>query len=367
MAAATNMNIASTGIVLEALTKDNYENWSTLVKNYLLGQGLWHGIVDAQAHQNHHNSNSDTGEQSHKKEEKKSDTDEEWIRKNAKALHAIQLACGSENLSNIRKFDKAREAWNHLRISFSEDVRGFPDSSDQGDGNYDIRRLHSAVKRGYWNDAKSYINRYPDSIFSAAPSTGRTVLHVAVASGKERIVKELVNMGNERLMKMQDKKGYTALALAAELTDNVGMVEGMVVKGGEELLTIKTDDGDDDEEEEEEEGEIPVLIASKKGHKEMTTYLFSKTPPPVFFDKGGRCGIMLLTRCIYAEIFDVAASLIQHKLSGGLRLDPESESMDLRPIYALAHMPSAFRSGTQLGSWRTFIYHFFMHHMVIKR
>ncbi|MED6158450.1 hypothetical protein PIB30_032773, partial [Stylosanthes scabra] len=339
MASATNMNIASTGIVLEALTKDNYENWSTLVKNYLLGQGLWHGIVDA--HQNH-NTNSDTNE-------------EEWIRENAKALHAIQLACGSENLSNIRKFDKAREAWNHLKISFSEDVRAFPDSSDQGHGGYDVHRLHSAVKRGYWNDAKSYINRYPDSIFSAAPSTGRTVLHVAVASGKERIVKELVNMGNERLMKMQDKKGYTALALAAELTDNVGMVEGMVVKGGEELLTIKTDDGDD--EEEEEKGEIPVLIASKKGHKEMTMYLFSKTPPPVFFDKGGRCGITLLTRCIYAEIFDVAASLIQHKLSGGLRLDPESESMDLRPIYALAHMPSAFLSGTHLGLWRTFIYH----------
>ncbi|MED6165913.1 hypothetical protein PIB30_104124 [Stylosanthes scabra] len=31
--------------------------------------------------------------------------------------------------------------------------------------------------------------------------------------------------------------------------------------------------------------------------------------------------------------------------------------MDVRPIYALAHMPSAFLSGTHLGLWRTFIYH----------
>ncbi|XP_057753396.1 ankyrin repeat-containing protein ITN1-like isoform X2 [Arachis stenosperma] len=331
MAAATNINIASTGIVLEALTKDNYENWSTLVKNYLVGQGLWRGIVEAD--QNNNN---------------KSET-EEWISKNAKALHAIQLACGSENLSNIRKFEKAREAWNHLKISFSKDVRAFPDS-DQEHGSQ-VHRLHSAVKRGYWNDAKSYINRYPDSIFSTASSTGRTVLHVAVASGKERIVNELVNMGNQRLLKMQDKRGYTALALVAELTDNVAMAERMVVKGGEELLTIKTKQDDD------EYGEIPVLIASKKGHKEMTTYLFSKTPPSVFFEKGGRYGIMLLTRCIYAEIFDVAASLIQHRLSGELRLDPESESVDLRPIYALSHMPSAFLSGTQLGFWQRFIYH----------
>ncbi|RYR61305.1 hypothetical protein HN51_005665 [Arachis hypogaea] len=342
MAAATNINIASTGIVLEALTKDNYDNWSTLVKNYLVGQGLWRGIVEAD--QNNNNNKSET---------------EEWISKNAKALHAIQLACGSENLSNIRKFEKAREAWNHLKISFSKDVRAFPDS-DQKHGSQ-VHRLHSAVKRGYWNDAKSYINRYPDSIFCTASSTGRTVLHVAVASGKERIVKELVNMGNQRLLKMQDKRGYTALALVAELTDNVAMAEMMVVKGGEELLTIRTKQDDDEYVggyiNDHQNGEIPVLIASKKGHKEMTAYLFSKTPPSVFFEKGGRYGIILLTRCIYAEIFDVAASLIQHRLSGELRLDPESESVDLRPIYALAHMPSAFLSGTQLGLWQRFIYH----------
>ncbi|XP_052116954.1 ankyrin repeat-containing protein ITN1-like isoform X2 [Arachis duranensis] len=342
MAAATNINIASTGIVLEALTKDNYDNWSTLVKNYLVGQGLWRGIVEAD--QNNNNNKSET---------------EEWISKNAKALHAIQLACGSENLSNIRKFEKAREAWNHLKISFSKDVRAFPDS-DQKHGSQ-VHRLHSAVKRGYWNDAKSYINRYPDSIFCTASSTGRTVLHVAVASGKERIVKELVNMGNQRLLKMQDKRGYTALALVAELTDNVAMAEMMVVKGGEELLTIRTKQDDDEYVggyiNDHQNGEIPVLIASKKGHKEMTAYLFSKTPPSVFFEKGGRYGIILLTRCIYAEIFDVAASLIQHRLSGELRLDPESESVDLRPIYALAHMPSAFLSGTQLGLWQRYIYH----------
>jgi hypothetical protein len=32
---------SSVGIVPEVLTFDNYERWSVLMKNYLMGQGLW--------------------------------------------------------------------------------------------------------------------------------------------------------------------------------------------------------------------------------------------------------------------------------------------------------------------------------------
>ncbi|RYR61307.1 uncharacterized protein [Arachis hypogaea] len=311
MAAAS---IASTGIVLEALRKDNYENWSTLVKNYLVGEGLWHGIVESDPNK------PDYGE-------KDNDSKNEWRWKNAKALHAIQLACGSENLSNIRKFEKAREAWNHLKISFSEDVRAFPDIEQGSEDDRYIYKLHSDVKRGNWDDAKSRLSSYPDSIFSTTPSAGRTVLHVAVASGQARIVKELVKMGNRRLLRMQDKQGYTVLALAAKLTDNINMAERIIKKGGNEMLTIKTKGGDDcgdyngdakkneddkakkntdgeeEEEEEDSKGEIPVLLASANCHKEMTRYLFSQTPIDILFDNGGYYGLLLLRRCISAEIF----------------------------------------------------------------
>ncbi|XP_057757769.1 uncharacterized protein LOC130976850 [Arachis stenosperma] len=340
--------IASTGIVLEALRKDNYENWSALVENYLVGQGLWHGIVEADPKKPDHNS----------------EKDDEWRLKNAKALHAIQLACGSENLSKIRTFKKAREAWNHLKISFSEDVRAFPDI-EQGHGGSEASYydLHDNVMRGQWDEAKSSINSNPDDIFEIASSTGRTVLHIAVASGQEEIAKELVSMGNKRLLKMQDKNGYTVLALAAKLTDNVDMAERMVRKGGKELLTIqikagdddgktstdpkndtngdaestdnktttdedgeegetnekKGEDGDDDGNKENDQkmegdgvededvnkgrGEIPVLLASASGHKKMTRYLFSQTPIDVLFDNGCHYCLMLLKRCISAEIF----------------------------------------------------------------
>ncbi|MED6135600.1 hypothetical protein PIB30_048056 [Stylosanthes scabra] len=374
MAGATNASAPWTVIVHEVLRKDNYKNWSALVENYLVGQGLWDGVVEpgngnqatvdyrrskkaATVENNPHQQSVDDAKVENHYPQVGEEGDDDWRWKNAKALHAIQLACGPENLSNIRTFKTAREAWNHLKISFSEDVKAYPDI-EQGRDHHHIYQLHSDVKRGYWNDAKSYIIRFPDSIFSTSSSTGRTVLHVAVAYGHEKIVKELVSMANERLLKMQDKKGYTALALAAELTDNKEVARWMVEKGGKELLTMKTKVDDDDR------GEIPVLLASAKGHKQMTTYLFSITPPSVFFqDKDHHhYGIMLLTRCISSEIFGVAASLIQHRLCRDLPLanGSESEPDRLRPIYALAHIPSAFLSGAHLNWWQLFIYNYLL-------
>ncbi|KAL4322332.1 hypothetical protein HN51_067056 [Arachis hypogaea] len=362
--AAANMNIASTGIVLEALRKDNYENWSTLVKNYLVGQDLWHGII-GEAEADDQNIPPDQDNLRAREISNRS--------KNAKALHAIQLACGSENLSNIRKEKNARDAWNHLKFTFSEDSRAFPDT-EQGSESQHIFKLHSYIKRGYWNDAKSFIERNTDAIFFTVPSSGRTVLHVAVASGRKAIVKELVSIGNRRLLRMQDKKGYTCLALAAKFTDDTEIAEWLIKKGGTEMLTIKTKDDDDggggaaydkitkrkkdedDNDDGNDKGKIPVVIAAAKGHKKMTKYLFSQTPIEVFFDNDGHYGLMLLRRCIDAEIFDLAAVLLQHRRNR--TMNPLiRKPKDLRPIvYALAHMHSAFRSGTHLGWWRQFIY-----------
>jgi len=39
-------SVASVGIVPEVLTSsDNYKRWSAIMKNYLLGQGLWDVVV----------------------------------------------------------------------------------------------------------------------------------------------------------------------------------------------------------------------------------------------------------------------------------------------------------------------------------
>ncbi|KAI4305465.1 hypothetical protein L6164_028830 [Bauhinia variegata] len=119
---------------------------------------------------------------------------------------------------------------------------------------------------------------------------------------------------------MQDTSGYTALALAAKSIDSSRMAKCMS-ENCKDLLTMKTRDN-----------EIPVLLAAANGHKEMTPYLYSEThwddfPEEQVIHYGG----LLLTRCINAEIFDVALELLKNS-----KIPITNESQDLRPLYALA-------------------------------
>ncbi|KAL9276490.1 hypothetical protein ACSQ67_025962 [Phaseolus vulgaris] len=269
---------AASGIVLEPLTRDNYENWSALVRNYLIGQGLW-GVVTFV---------SEIGV-------KPKTVSDSWRKKNAKALHIIQLACGTEILSQIRDVETAKEAWNRLGALYSSQLKADSDI-EQGvlveDSLLQNKPLYRYVESDEWNDAKAIINNDDTAIFSTS-STGRTVLHVAVMAGHLHIVKNLVKLGKEKLVKMQDNFDYTALSFAAELTGNVEIAKCMVEKkGGKKLLTMKT-----------KGGEIPVLLSAAKGYKEMTRYLYSQTPLEAFVDKNSHTGVLLLARCITAEIF----------------------------------------------------------------
>ena len=103
-------SVGSRGIVHEVLTKDNYEEWSVLVKNYLMGQGLW-DVVE---------SNAEIDEENREEYEA-------WKRQNARALHIIQLSCDSEVLSQIKQVETAKEAWNCLKASFGADLHAIPD------------------------------------------------------------------------------------------------------------------------------------------------------------------------------------------------------------------------------------------------
>ncbi|XP_057444863.1 uncharacterized protein LOC130737111 [Lotus japonicus] len=210
------MAAVGSGIVLEPLTKGNYDNWSRLVENYLRGQVLW-DVVDP-------------------------DLYEIWRMKNAKVLHIIQLACGSEALTHIRKGYTAKDAWNELHAIYHTRLKtDLP--IEQGPAENDVfpqnEQLHQYVLNGDWEHAKSFIDSDPEAIFTTSCS-GRTILHFAVIAGHEKIVDELVNIGKDRLLNIQDKNGYTALAFAAELTGNTNMAKCILSGGkGQQLLTRK--------------------------------------------------------------------------------------------------------------------------------
>lgn len=91
--------VAPNTIVPEVLREGNYENWKTCIKRYLVAQDLWEVVKTVSAKPNKHE-------------------DREiyyaWKKKNAKALHAIQISCSPNMLSHIRGFSLAKEAWDFL-------------------------------------------------------------------------------------------------------------------------------------------------------------------------------------------------------------------------------------------------------------
>jgi hypothetical protein len=85
--------------------------------------------------------------------------------------------------------------------------------------------------------------------------------------------------------------GRTLLHFAV-ITGNINNVKRLVTKGSEKMLTMEGNDKI-----------IPVLMAAAYGKKEITTYLYSKTPHEVFEGTDSKNRILLLSLCIISEIF----------------------------------------------------------------
>jgi hypothetical protein len=153
-------------------------------------------------------------------------------------------------------------------------------------------RLHMYVESGDWYEAKKIIYKNPEAVCSIS-SSGRTALHIAVIAGHEAIVEELVRLMPKQALEVRDVGGYTALALAANLTGITKMTKCMV-RLNENLVSIKAMDGS-----------IPIVLASGNGHKEMTRYLYTVTPSHILYQDNGRNGALLLSQCISNEIFGI--------------------------------------------------------------
>jgi len=97
-------SVASSGIVREVLTRDNYEEWKTLMRNYLIGKNLWDVVVGSGS----------------------ASTEVEARRMNGEALHLIQLSCGPHSFDQIKHFETAQGAWNHLAALYGSEFKAQP-------------------------------------------------------------------------------------------------------------------------------------------------------------------------------------------------------------------------------------------------
>ncbi|GLT37189.1 hypothetical protein SLA2020_115220 [Shorea laevis] len=83
-------------ILPEVLKKVNYERWSILMQHYLELRDLWEVI---QSHRMPQGGNR-----------------EKWTKKNALALYAIRISCGTETFDQIKKIPHAKTGWDALAV-----------------------------------------------------------------------------------------------------------------------------------------------------------------------------------------------------------------------------------------------------------
>jgi len=104
----TTTNISPSSIVVEVLRDDNYDDWSACMKSYMLAQDLWDFIEPSTGLQ-------EGDQEVDSKPIDNQEGDSKALRKkNAAALHAIQISCALYILSNIRSITSAIVAWDTL-------------------------------------------------------------------------------------------------------------------------------------------------------------------------------------------------------------------------------------------------------------
>ncbi|CAA2992051.1 ankyrin repeat family [Olea europaea subsp. europaea] len=334
----TKLNLAGVAIVLEKLTEDSFETWKNCLKNYFIGNGLWDVV-----------SKESKPDKTNKHEREK------WKKKNALALHAIQLSCGSAIYSKFKDHISAHYVWTHLTERDWARLRQPAPSSDHDEESHvedngsrkhlAYEHLYKAIEEGKWHSIEEILQQNQDAIREIVSSHKDTALHIAILSGHIEIAEKLVIMMDAADLELKNEYRATALSLAA-ICGAKKLAKAMVCKN-KKLVTIETADHED--------GHLPLIVAALYGKKEMVRYLYKVTPKDELSPEKGENGVTLLNSLITAIIYDVASMLLKRYPKLGVTPDHGGNYT----LKILAHKPSAFLSGTKLTFWERWIYHCF--------
>ncbi|GKV32645.1 hypothetical protein SLEP1_g41238 [Rubroshorea leprosula] len=201
--------------------------------------------------------------------------------------------------------------------------------------------LDVIYKGKYWKVRDLFESNRADAI-STTFENGQTALHVAITAGQLRVAKELITItsteANSRQLEDKDKSGNTALSFAARS----GMMEiaKCLIEKNKDLLTIP--DGDD---------KLPVQLACRAGHEDMTRYLYRKTPRECL---RGDNGFYLLEECVTKKMFDIALNLLHRFPKFAIYRILKKDTIPI--ILTLAQTLPPFVRGNQLAFWRRWIY-----------
>ncbi|KAJ6428813.1 hypothetical protein OIU84_020464 [Salix udensis] len=340
-------NISPTSIVVEVLRDDNYDDWSACMKSYMLAHDLW-DLIDPADHQEG-DQEVDSQPIDHPEVDSKA-----WRKKNAAALHAIQVSCSPHILSTIRSIVSAKDAWDTLANSQqhqspSQEVQSDESElseSSQGSGavsnemNGPLQALYRHAHKGDWDKTKKYLQKYPNAIRATIEPYGATALHVAAYAGNLKVVEELVKLMSGKELEIQDNTGNTALLCAA--TVGITKMAECLVNKNPNLVTFvnkyKTS---------------PLDEACLSNNKDMALYLYSVTPFEFLCQDNGIHGSNFLQCAIGAQMLDIAYDFLYRYPNMTTTMDDADKC---NALISLSMMPGIFPSGNRLALWQQWIY-----------
>ncbi|XP_040369448.1 uncharacterized protein LOC112189352 isoform X2 [Rosa chinensis] len=318
-AAGSPGTVSPCAFVPEVLNRFNYEDWSLRVETYLLAEDLW-DVVEA------------SNEPANDEREYKI-----WRKKNAKALLAIQISCGSDTFSFIRNTRTAKVAWDALAAKFKPRLVNLPEYESNTEDFSVYVPFFDAVRSGDWSIATEFLTNNPNALTARTPYSGKTALHIAVDTCDVQIVEAVVQLMRSEDLEIKANDGKTALASVAD----VGIIEmaRCLVSKNNNVVAI----GD-------AYNMLPVVLASNKGHWDLATYLYSVTPAEALLWE--RNGAALVCHCIYNRKFDIAWDLLNHHPKLAVAINHFGES----PLKAWSSVPFAISRGSRLSVFQRWIY-----------
>ncbi|KAL5555228.1 hypothetical protein UlMin_037464, partial [Ulmus minor] len=327
--------VVPSSIVFEVLDQHNYVDWSEALEAYFKARDLWDVVRFYQ--------------QPPKIIEKTKS--KAWEKKNAAALHAIKISCGTNMLHIIRGITEANEAWLCLKACFKvppavSEIQIFSGVQDTERLIADEENVDHEYKAAYkpLNDAFSKSNfcaaiklckKFPHLLIEKLPNDRLVLNELIILGGRDReekVVEILMLEQFDELLKYLSRERYFSNRTPLEVAVWVGAIEiaRRLVDMNSTLLFFP-----------DTLGHIPLAVAIGSHMKEMADLLYSLTPDHFWTQEDNAAMIAtVITKSFEVENLDIALKLLNSlPVEFILTKDFNGKS----PLYAAASAPHLFR------------------------
>ncbi|KAG8644410.1 hypothetical protein MANES_11G126455v8 [Manihot esculenta] len=207
--------------------------------------------------------------------------------------------------------------------------------------------LYKAALHGDWITAKRIFDSDSNALTAKILGLHETALHVSISAGHSiEFVKKLVDRMSADELGIKNKYGYTPLHYAG-IAGNTAAAK-LLVNKNPKLTQERNSDND-----------TPLHRAAAYAHEDTVQYLLLVTEDeedPIrsspFTDEDG---VRLLNLLIIADFYSIALTVLKRYPGLARKTDYNGFSA----LDRLAEKPHAFLSGSRLGFFQRFLYHYF--------